>query len=69
MRSLGYKNFQTKDNSVNVPWIWPLVLGECWHNNHHGKPGAWYFGERWWELDPSALFIWMYRDEAATNRT
>ena len=69
MRSLGYKNFQTKDNSVNVPWIWPLVLGECWHNNHHGKPGAWSFGEKWWELDPSALFIWIYRDEAATNRT
>ena len=57
IRRLGYQNYSTKDNSVNVPWAFPLVLGECWHNNHHGKPGASYFGEKWWELDPAGWVI------------
>jgi stearoyl-CoA desaturase (delta-9 desaturase) len=68
IKSLGYRNYDTKDNSVNVPWIWPIVFGECWHNNHHGKPGDWNFGKKWWELDPSAMFIRIFRDEEATNR-
>jgi fatty-acid desaturase len=58
----GYINFETKDNSVNVPILWPLVLGECWHNNHHARPGNSYFGNQWWELDPSGLFIKLFKD-------
>jgi fatty-acid desaturase len=56
--SFGYKNYLTRDNSVNVPWLWPLVLGECWHNNHHGDVKASHFGGvNWWELDPAGLII------------
>jgi fatty-acid desaturase len=59
---LGYKNYDTKDNSVNVPLIFPLVLGECWHNNHHGDVKAHHFGRvRWWEFDPSGLVIDLIR--------
>lgn len=56
-RSLGYTNFQTKDNSTNVPWLFFLVLGECWHNNHHARPGNYYFGQKWWEIDPAGTLI------------
>lgn len=58
----GYSNFNTRDNSKNVIWIWPLVLGECWHNNHHGRPGNYHFGIKWWEFDPSGLFIRVFKD-------
>jgi len=62
IQSLGYKNFDTRDHSTNAPWLWPLVLGECWHNNHHGRAGDYYFGQKWWELDPAGLFIKAYKD-------
>lgn len=62
LKQFGYKNFETKDNSVNVPFLWPLVLGECWHNNHHARPGDSYFGKKWWEFDPSGLFIKLFKD-------
>jgi stearoyl-CoA desaturase (delta-9 desaturase) len=57
-RFLGYKNYETNDNSVNVPLIFPLVLGECWHNNHHGDTRAYNFGKiNWWEIDPSGWIV------------
>lgn len=69
---IGYKNFDTKDNSRNVVWLWPLVLGECWHNNHHGRPGASHFGSgasgKWWEFDPAGFIIRLYRDGKAEGR-
>jgi stearoyl-CoA desaturase (delta-9 desaturase) len=72
MEGLGYKNFPTKDNSHNVPWLFPLVLGECWHNNHHGRPGASHFGTgasgNWWEFDPAGFIIKLYRDGKPENR-
>lgn len=37
---LGYKNFATKDDSVNVWWVALLTCGEGWHNNHHAFPGS-----------------------------
>lgn len=55
---LGYKNYNTKDDSVNVPWLFPLTQGECWHNNHHGDPkNPNYGGRKWWELDPTYWVI------------
>ena len=57
MKNLGYRNFDTKDNSVNVAWIWPISLGESWHNNHHAMPGSSNFGSKWYEIDPSYWII------------
>jgi len=55
---LGYKNYDTDDNSTNVPILFPFVLGECWHNNHHGDVKASNFGKiNWWEVDPSGMLI------------
>lgn len=53
----GYQNFNTQDNSRNVPWLFPVSQGECWHNNHHGEPWNANFGKRWWEIDPTYWVI------------
>ena len=31
----GYRNFATTDDSRNNAWLFPIILGEAWHNNHH----------------------------------
>ena len=60
---MGYKNYDTKDNSVNSPWLFPLILGECWHNNHHGEPKNPNYGRRWWELDFTYLLICLIKNK------
>lgn len=57
----GYKNYPTKDNSVNVVWLFPFILGEAWHNNHHGNPTNPNYGRRWYELDPTYYIIKLLR--------
>jgi sn-1 stearoyl-lipid 9-desaturase len=57
MPFLGYKNFATKDDGVNVWWVGLLGLGEGWHNNHHAHQGSPQTGLRWFELDVSWLTI------------
>lgn len=53
----GYRTYETNDKSTNS-WIAAVIaLGEGWHNNHHARPGAWYAGEKWWELDPMGWII------------
>ena len=48
---LGYRNYQTRDNSKNSYLYALLLWGEGWHNNHHNNPGKWKLTEKWWELD------------------
>jgi fatty-acid desaturase len=61
-KKYGYRNYETKDDSVNVIWLWPLILGEAWHNNHHGESGEPNFGGRkWWEIDPTYQVIKLIR--------
>ncbi len=47
----GNRRFDTHDNSRNVWWLLPLMLGENWHHNHHHKPGLATFSTVWWEID------------------
>lgn len=54
---LGYKNYQTGDDSVNVWWVALLTAGEGWHNNHHAFPGSARSGLKPRELDLSWLTI------------
>lgn len=55
---LGYRPYDTKDNSVNVPLLFPLILAEAWHNNHHkDAKNPTFGGTRWWEIDPTYWFI------------
>ena len=36
----------------NIWWLWPLLLGENNHNNHHAFPHCARQGFEWWEIDP-----------------
>jgi stearoyl-CoA desaturase (delta-9 desaturase) len=57
-KSYGYQNYEQDNDSVNVVWLFPFILGEAWHNNHHGdakNPN--YGGRHWWEIDPAHWLI------------
>lgn len=65
---LGYKNFRSADDSVNVWWVGLLAMGEGWHNNHHVFPGSARSGIKPFEFDLSWHVIclmkklgWAYR--------
>jgi len=53
----GYRNYETKDHSRNNPWLWPIILGEAWHNNHHGNAKNYSTKNKTWEVDPLAWII------------
>lgn len=48
---MGYRAFNTEDNSRNLWWAAILTYGEGWHNNHHAYPNVAKAGWKWWELD------------------
>lgn len=48
----GYRGHETADKSTNNPWLFPLILGEAWHNNHHAVQASARTGQRWYEFDP-----------------
>lgn len=57
----GYQNYPDKDNSRNS-WLCNIItVGDGWHNNHHNFPSEWNFQHKWWEFDPTALFIRMIK--------
>jgi fatty-acid desaturase len=57
---IGYRNFETKDNSQNNFILGYLAWGQGWHNNHHYAPASFDFGKgvsgKWWEIDPCIVF-------------
>lgn len=65
---LGYKNYNSKDDSVNVWWIGLLAMGEGWHNNHHAAPGSARTGMRPWEFDASWQTIKLMKSLGLVSR-
>ena len=55
----GKRRFDVEDKSTNVAWLAIVTFGESWHHNHHAFPRSARQGLGRWELDPSAMFIWM----------
>lgn len=57
----GYRNFETKDQSKNVPFLAWITWGQGWHNNHHERASAYDFGTtvsgNKKEWDSSLLFV------------
>jgi len=47
----GSRRFNTNDHSRNVWWLFPLNIGENWHNNHHQNPRSATTSFVWWEFD------------------
>lgn len=58
---IGYRNFNTSDNSHNNIILGYLAWGQGWHNNHHHDPKSFNFGKgisgKWWEIDPCIIFL------------
>jgi stearoyl-CoA desaturase (delta-9 desaturase) len=54
---IGYRNFDTPDRSYNNPFFGYFGWGQGWHNNHHYDPASYDFGKRWWEFDPTRIFL------------
>ena len=48
----GYRNYATKDQSRNNALLWPIILGEAWHNNHHADAKNLSTRHKFWEIDP-----------------
>lgn len=55
---LGYRNYDTNENSKNLPLFGFFTFGEAWHNNHHRKPAHWNFMHKWYEIDITAGMLW-----------
>jgi fatty-acid desaturase len=54
---VGYTACNTNDNSRNVWWLFPLIMGEAWHNNHHSNPRETTNMINNWEIDPQSAII------------
>jgi stearoyl-CoA desaturase (delta-9 desaturase) len=54
----GYQNFDNHDKSKNTLALDFLAFGELFQNNHHKLPLRVNFGVKWWEFDPTYMFIW-----------
>jgi len=57
---IGYRNFDTPDQSQNNLILGYTAWGQGWHNNHHYDPKSFDFGKavsgKWWEWDPCNIF-------------
>jgi len=63
----GYRNFNTTDDSTNIPVLGILMWGEGWHNNHHADPNNPSFKRKWWELDVGGFFIKLLSQDKIKN--
>ena len=55
--TFGYRNFETNDNSTNNAFLFPFILGDAWHNNHHKNPALISNTVKSFEIDPAATII------------
>jgi stearoyl-CoA desaturase (Delta-9 desaturase) len=55
--AVGYRNFDTKDESRNIVPLGLWIVGEELHNNHHADPKSAKFRARWYEFDIGWVYI------------
>jgi len=55
----GFKDWNTKDNSMNNWLVGLLAFGEGWHNNHHAFETSCRHGLKWWQIDPTWYVVKM----------
>mgnify|MGYP002624275177 CR=1 FL=1 len=58
----GYQNHDSRDNSRNIGFLFPLnfiICGELDHNNHHAHPRSSSFRHRWFEFDIGYAYLVM----------
>ncbi|WP_413943623.1 acyl-CoA desaturase [Bdellovibrio sp. HCB-162] len=47
----GHRAHETTDKSTNNAWLFPFILGEAWHNNHHAFQASATTSHHWYEFD------------------
>ncbi len=57
----GYRLFESSDESRNNWVVAILAWGEGWHNNHHKFPNSARQGLKWWEVDPTWIYLNMLK--------
>jgi stearoyl-CoA desaturase (delta-9 desaturase) len=55
--AVGYRNFDTKDESRNIIPLGLWIVGEELHNNHHADPRSAKFKAKWYEFDIGWVYI------------
>jgi stearoyl-CoA desaturase (delta-9 desaturase) len=58
--AIGYRNYETTDESRNIGFLFILnwmICGELDHNNHHAHPRSCSFRHRWYEFDIGYAYI------------
>jgi len=65
-RRMGYRNFETKDNSVNNYFLGVLCWGQGFHNNHHKYPSRYDYGVKTWEIDLTKYLIRLLQSKGAS---
>jgi stearoyl-CoA desaturase (Delta-9 desaturase) len=55
--AIGYRNFDTKDESRNIIPLGLWIVGEELHNNHHADPRSAKFKAKWYEFDIGWVYI------------
>jgi stearoyl-CoA desaturase (Delta-9 desaturase) len=55
--AVGYRNFDTKDESRNIIPFGLWIVGEELHNNHHADPRSAKFKAKWYEFDVGWVYI------------
>ena len=59
----GHRNFVTRDHSTNNIYLWPFILGDAWHNNHHAHAEKVSTKVKSYEFDPLAHIISLLRSD------
>jgi stearoyl-CoA desaturase (delta-9 desaturase) len=54
---VGYRNYESTDNSKNTLVFDVLTMGELFQNNHHKWGQSPNFAVRWFEVDPTYQFV------------
>lgn len=54
---IGYRTYETNENSRNNWLVALLTSGEGWHNNHHHDPASASNCHQWWEFDLMYVII------------
>lgn len=57
----GSRPFDIPGTSRNNFWLAIPTMGQSWHNNHHAYPQAALLDFKWWQLDPSAYFLRLFK--------
>lgn len=57
LHTIGYRKFNTPDNSRNAPAFALLTFGDAYHNNHHAFPRSASAGLHKYSIDPAFWII------------